>query len=125
MMEKKFSKFELARMKRTAQNVYSFIEKRNKMLNKLSIYEEELKALNDLIELTDAPTIALTGGFSTEDIIKKVVVVSDTVSKNGMPAKITKFEFIYPDTIIPPTKEEEIKEDLMDADFPKDDEFLL
>lgn len=56
------------------------------------------------IELTDAPTVAMTG-YHTEDIIKKVVTPTDQVTKDGTIIKKTTFEFIYPDTIVPPAKE--------------------
>lgn len=101
-MEKKFTKFELARMKRTAQNLNQYLTKKHKLVAKQMEIEAELAELNQLIELTDAPTKAMTGGFGTEDIIKKVVTPTDTVDKNGNVVKITSFEFIYPDTIIPP-----------------------
>ena len=106
-MEKKFTKFELARMKRTAQNVDQYISKKNKLVEKKKLIDDELAELNALIELTDAPTRAMTGGFGTEDIIKKVITVTDKVNKNGDAVKQTTFEFIYPDTIIPPTKDNE------------------
>ena len=107
-MEKKFTKFELARMKRTAQNVDQYISKKNKLVEKKKLIDAELAELNALIELTDAPTRAMTGGFGTEDIIKKVITVTDKVNKNGDTVKQTTFEFIYPDTIIPPTGNEPI-----------------
>ena len=72
-MEKKFTKFELARMKRTAQNLNQYLTKKHKLVAKQMEIEAELAELNQLIELTDAPTKAMTGGFGTEDIIKKVV----------------------------------------------------
>lgn len=106
-MEKKFTKFELARMKRTAQNVDQYISKKNKLVEKKKLIDDELAELNALIELTDAPTRAMTEGFGTEDIIKKVITVTDKVNKNGDAVKQTTFEFIYPDTIIPPTKDNE------------------
>ena len=54
----------------------------------------------------DAPTVAMTG-YHTEDIIKKVVTPTDQVDKNGNIIKKVTFEFIYPDTIVPPITEEE------------------
>lgn len=100
-MEKKFTKFELARLKRTAQNVEQFVSKKNKLTAQINKLNEELNAVNQMIELTDAPTVALTG-FHSEDIIKKVVTPTDKLDKNGNIIKTTTFEFIYPETIIPP-----------------------
>lgn len=106
MTNKEFTKFELARMKRTAQNVEGFLKQKNKLEAKKAETEEQLKVINEQIELTDAPTVAMTG-YHTEDIIKKVVTPTDQVDKNGNVIKKTTFEFIYPDTIIPPVEEEE------------------
>ena len=106
MANKEFTKFELARMKRTAQNVEGFLKQKNKLDEMKSKIEEELRIVNQQIELTDAPTVAMTG-YHTEDIIKKVVTPTDQVDKNGNIIKKVTFEFIYPDTIIPPVTEEE------------------
>ena len=102
MAKKEFTKFELARMKRTAQNVDGFLKQKNKLEAKKAEIDAQLKVINEQIELTDAPTVAMTG-HHTEDIIKKVVTPTDQVDKNGNIIKKTTFEFIYPDTIIPPT----------------------
>ena len=107
MTKKEFTKFELARLKRTAQNVEGFLKQKNKLEEKKTKIEEELSIINQQIELTDAPTVAMTG-YHTEDIIKKVVTPTDQVDKNGNIIKKVTFEFIYPDTIIPPVKEETI-----------------
>lgn len=101
MTKKEFTKFELARMKRTAQNVEGFLKQKNKLEEKKAKIEEELAIVNQQIELTDAPTVAMTG-YHTEDIIKKVVTPTDQVDKNGNIIKKVTFEFIYPDTIVPP-----------------------
>lgn len=105
-MEKKFTKFELARMKRTAQNVDQYITKKNKLVAKINELTDELKGIEELIELTDAPTKAMTGGYGTEDIIKKVITPTDKLDKNGNILKTTSYEFIYPETIVPPVSEE-------------------
>ena len=106
MKKKEFTKFELARLKRTAQNVEGFLKQKNKLEEKKAKIEEELAVINQQIELTDAPTVAMTG-YHTEDIIKKVVTPTDQVDKNGNIIKQVTFEFIYPDTIVPPVTEEE------------------
>ena len=111
MTEKKFTKFELARMKRTAQNVDQYISKKNKLATKITELQAELNSIQQLIDLTDAPTKAMTGGYGTEDIIKKVVTPTDKLDKNGNVIKMTTYEFLYPDTIIPPVKEDVVIED--------------
>ena len=114
MTKKEFTKFELARMKRTAQNVEGFLKQKNKLEEKKAKIEEELAVINQQIELTDAPTVAMTG-YHTEDIIRKVVTPTDQVDKNGNIIKKVTFEFIYPDTIVPPVTdvaEEEIPDNV-------------
>ena len=111
MTEKKFTKFELARMKRTAQNVDQYISKKNKLAAKITELQAELNGIQQLIDLTDAPTKAMTGGYGTEDIIKKIVTPTDKLDKNGNVIKMTTYEFLYPDTIIPPVKEDIVIED--------------
>lgn len=108
---KKFTKFELARMKRTAQNVNQYVTKKHKLMNKAKELTDEINDLQKLIDITDAPTRMITGGYGSEDIIKKVVVPTDKTDAKGNILKVTTFEFIYPDTIIPPAKEEEINEE--------------
>lgn len=107
MTTKEFTKFELARMKRTAQNVEGFLKQKNKLVAKKANIEAELAKINEQIELTDAPTVAMTG-YHTEDIIKKVVTPTDQVDKNGNVIKKTTFEFIYPETIVPPVNTETV-----------------
>ena len=113
MAKKEFTKFELARMKRTAQNVEGFLKQKNKLEEKKAKIEEELTIINQQIELTDAPTVAMTG-YHTEDIIRKVVTPTDQVDKNGNIIKKVTFEFIYPDTIVPPTLGPESAEETLE-----------
>ena len=124
MKKKEFTKFELARLKRTAQNVEGFLKQKNKLEAKKAEIEAELANVNQQIELTDAPTVAMPG-YHTEDIIKKVVTPTDQVDKNGNVIKKVTFEFIYPDTIVPPVTEEETlvnNEETMVSDKESDNE---
>lgn len=104
-MEKKFSKFELARIKRTAQNLAQYLTKKDKLLSEIALLQAKLDSVNAMIEAIDTPTKAITGGYSTMDIIKKVVTLTDRVDNCGNIVTTTKYEFIYPETIIPPTEE--------------------
>ena len=123
-MEKKFTKFELARMKRTAQNVDQYLTKKNKLVEKKATIEAELAEVNNLIELTDAPTKAMTGGYGTEDIIRKVVTPTDKLDKNGNVVKQTTYEFKYPETIIPIVTDTVTMEGMMGSDYDVDAERL-
>ena len=50
-MEKKFTKFELARIKRTAQNVDQYVTKKNKLLKKVEDMQKEVDMLQNLIDM--------------------------------------------------------------------------
>lgn len=121
MTNKEFTKFELARMRRTAQNVDGFLKQKNKLEEKKAKIEAELAIVKEQIELTDAPTVAMTGGFHTEDIIKKVVTPTDQVTKDGTVIKKVTFEFIYPDTIVPPVVIETPAEEALESSMEVED----
>lgn len=121
MEKKKFTKFELARLKRTAQNVSQFVTKKNKLITQIAELQAELDSINNMIDLTDAPTVALTG-YHSEQIIKKVVTPTDKLDKKGNILKQTTYEFIYPDTIIPPVIEVPTTEGMIGSDYDIDSE---
>lgn len=106
METKVFSKFEVARMKRTAQNVNQFLTKRDKLQNQITEIQDEIDKLNELIEVTDTPTKVMTGGYGTEDIFNKVVTPTDKLTKTGKVITVTTYKLKYPDTIIPPITED-------------------
>lgn len=110
---KELSKFEIAAIKRTAQNVNSMVTKKNKLREKLDTMQAEYDQLVDAQEQFEAPIRKITGGYSTEDLVTKVVEDSGKLDKDGKPIKITKFVLKYPDTILPPEPEnltsEEVK----------------
>ena len=105
MEEKKFTKFELARIKRTAQNVDQYVTKKNKLAAKVEEMQKEINELQQLIDMSDAPVKLTTGGYGVEQLVRKVVTPTDKLDKNGNIIKQTSYEFIYPDTIVPPVVE--------------------
>lgn len=122
-MEKKFTKFELARMKRTAQNVDQYVTKKNRLVAKIAEMQKEVDELQQLIDLSDAPIKLTTGGYGVEQIVRKVVTPTDKLDKNGNVLKQTTYEFIYPDTIVPPVEEGTAVEDTANvSDFPAEAE---
>lgn len=123
-MEKKFTKFELARLKRTAQNVSQFVTKKNRLVAKIAEMQEEINKLQELIDLSDAPIKLTFNGYGVEDLVKKVVTASDKLDNNGNIIKTTSFEFIYPDTIVPPVMEVPCTEGMCGSDFDADSETI-
>lgn len=102
---KKFTKFEVAAMKRTAANVDQFVRRRNTLMAKKNEIDAELDTINASIEAADAPTRAMTGGYGSEQLFTKEVTDTGKVDKNGTPIKTTKFVPKYPETIIPVEEE--------------------
>lgn len=98
---KKFTKFEIAAMKRTAANVDQFIRRRNVLQAKKDEIDAELATVNASIDAADGPTKTMTGGYGSEDLFEKVITDTGKVNKEGTPVKTTKFVLKYPETIIP------------------------
>lgn len=82
---------QFAAVKRVAQNVNFAVTKRNKIAEQISKLNEEYNALEAEIEGHEAGILALTG-HKSEDLVTKVVTVTDKVDKEGRPIKVTKYE---------------------------------
>jgi predicted transcriptional regulator len=129
-MEKKFTKFEIATIKRTAQNVNPLVTKKNKIKAKIEELSAELKSLETQQESWEAAIKEMTGGFTTEDLVEKVVISDGTKDKNGNEIKVTKYVLKYPETIVPviPTdvewvNEEETPDEKPNAEVSEDEEY--
>lgn len=103
MEEKKFSKFFVASLKRTAQNVYPLVRQRNKLQKQIEEAQEELNSINVQLEAYQTPIKEQTGGYTTDDLISREVIDTGKTDKNGKPVKQTVYKLIYPDTIVPNT----------------------
>ena len=141
-MEKKFSKIEIAMIKRTAQNVAQFVNKkekfnaeiekikasRNEMIaektksieatvdkmieTKTAKLQAEIDSLQPIIDSFQIPVKNMTGGYTTEDLISRVVEGTGKIDeKSGKEIMQTRFVLKYPETVIPVT------EDLGNADL--------
>ena len=95
---KEFSKFEIAAIKRTAQNVDKYVSKKTKLVAKRAELDTEIQSLQTMIDGWQEPIKHMTGGFTTEDLITKKI---DKSGENP----ITKYELKYPETVIPETSE--------------------
>ena len=101
----KFTKFQKANLKRYAQIMDPLISKRNRVAAKIAELQKEVEGYQEQIDMTDVLVKGMTGGYSIEAIIRKVITPTDKLDKNGNVVKITTFEFIHPETIIPPVEE--------------------
>ena len=104
-MKKEFSKFFIASLKRTAQNVSPLVRRKQKLQAEIADREAELESIQKQLETFEAPIKEATGGYGTEDLIVRTVEVTDKTDKDGKPIKSTKWNLKYPDTIIPPVEE--------------------
>ena len=91
---KEFSKFEIAAIKRTAQNVDKYVSKKTKLVAKRAELDTEIQSLQTMIDGWQEPIKHMTGGFTTEDLITKKI---DKSGENP----ITKYELKYPEAVIP------------------------
>ena len=101
-MEKKFSKIEIAVIKRTAQNVNQFVTKKEKLDAKIAELEAEKASLQPIIDSFQGPIKEMTGGYTTEDlVIKETVGTGKMDEKTGKEIMQTRFVLKYPETVIP------------------------
>ena len=103
---KKFSKFEIATIKRTAQSVNPMVSKKAKLKEQIDALQTEYDQLNTMQEQYEASIKTMTGGYGTEDLVDKVIETTSAVDKNGKPIKVTKYVLKYPETVIPVAAEE-------------------
>ena len=73
-MNRELSRFELAIVKRTAQNTKSLRTKRDKLVEKIEKAQEELGVINEAIE---APIKTMTGGFTSEEVLAGIMAVAE------------------------------------------------
>lgn len=114
---KEFSKFEIATIKRTAQNVAPLVRRKNKIKEKMDELYAELQQLETQQTQWEQAIVTMTGGYTTEDLVDKVIETTNSVDKDGNPIKVTKYVLKYPDTVVPvPTSvvpvQEEVQEEI-------------
>ena len=100
--EKKFDKFFVANLKRTAQMVSPMVREKQKLQAEVNAKNERISILEGQIESLDGH-IRRECGFGVEDLIVRHVVETGKFDKDGKPIKVTKWELKYPETIVPPT----------------------
>ncbi len=78
---KELSRFELAIIKRTAQNTKSLRTKRDKLVEKIEKAQEELGVINEAIEGFEAPIKTMTGGFTSEEVLAGIMAVAEATEE--------------------------------------------
>lgn len=105
-IERKFDKFFVANLKRTAQMVSPMVREKDKLVNEINEKHARIDALRAQIESLDSH-VRQACGYGVEDLITREVVNTGKLNNAGKPVKVTKWILKYPETIIPPTEEQE------------------
>lgn len=111
---KEFSKFEIATIKRTAQNVAPLVRRKTKIKEQIAKLQEEYDLLNAQQLQWEQAIVTMTCGYTTEDLVEKVVETTNSVDKDGNPVKTTKYVLKYPDTVVP--VQEEVQEEVIESE---------
>ena len=118
---KNISASQFASIKRIYMNVSPLIVKKNKLISKINELTLEIAQINDEIAGNEMGVKALTGGYSSEQLVTRTVENTGKVNSNGSAIKSTKYspnpEYI---TWNEKTKKYELKELIEEA--PKDTE---
>ena len=76
---KKLSKFEMAAVKRTAQNVKGMRKRKAKLEEKQSELTKEINDLDEMISTWELPILKLTDGFTSEQVLNGEMEESETI----------------------------------------------
>lgn len=105
MAKKEFSKFLIATVKRTAQNVYPLVRQKAKLIKTIEEAKAELESIQIQIDGFEAPIKEATGGYGTEDLVIREVTSTGKLDKNGKELKVTSYRLKYPETLVPEVDE--------------------
>ena len=117
-----FSKMFIGSMKRTAQNVYPLMAQLEKKKAEINALMGKIRELEEDIDAYEAPIKSKTGGFSSTDLVERVIETTDKVDKDGRPIKITKWVLKYPETVVPEITPNSCAQDVCGSDFDVDKE---
>jgi len=106
MAKKEFSKFLIATVKRTAQNVYPLVRQKAKLTKTIEEAKAELESIQIQIDGFEAPIKEATGGYGTEDLVIREVTSTGKLDKNGKELKVTSYRLKYPETLVPEVEED-------------------
>lgn len=96
---KTFTTREIAQIKRTAQNVAPIVAKRDRVLAKVRELYAEIETLDAQIDAWETAVKIMTGGFTTNDLVDRVV--NETTTADGKVVKTVTYVLKFPDTVVP------------------------
>lgn len=120
---KTFTTREIAQIKRTAQNVAPIVAKRERVYAKIKSLYTELEALDTQIEAWETAVKAMTNGFTTNDLVDRVV--NETTTAEGKVVKTVTYVLKFPDTVVPTESLTEIIPDVPFEEYPMTPEECL
>ena len=88
---KNISASQFASIKRIYMNVSPLIVKKNKLISKINELTLEIAQINDEIAGNEMGVKALTGGYSSEQLVIRTVENTGKVNSNGSAIKSTKY----------------------------------
>ena len=88
---KNISASQFASIKRIYMNVSPLIIKKNKLISKINELTLEIAQINDEIAGNEMGVKALTGGYSSEQLVVRTVENTGKVNSNGSAIKSTKY----------------------------------
>lgn len=110
---KTFTTREIAQIKRTAQNVAPIVAKRERVYDKIKSLYMELETLDAQIDAWETAVKAMTNGFTTNDLVDRVVNVVTTAE--GKAVKTVTYVLKFPETVVP--AESPAETEILDVPF--------
>lgn len=121
MAEKKeFNRTFIASMKNIAKSISSSVKERDKLEREIAERQARIAEIDQDITESEAIVRRKTG-YGVMDLIKRDVIDTGKVDKNGKPIKVTQYNLIYPETIVPTTPIGEDAEQVDDLPFMTED----
>lgn len=105
---KKLSKFEMAAVKRTAQNVKGMRKRKAKLEEKQSELTKEINKLDEMISTWELPILKLTDGFTSEQVLNGEMEESETIMNSFEEQSDLEGSFVLDDS---PLDEPAVKDD--------------
>lgn len=128
-MEKRFSKIEISSIKTIAKNVTPYVNKKNKVDEKIKEIHEKVEEMikkrveekvakleaekagyQAIIDSMNATVKHITGGYTTEDLVNREVVKTGKLDQNGKEILQTRYTLKYPETVVPVLDEKDFDE---------------
>lgn len=68
-IKQELTRFEMAAIRRTAQNIKTMVDKRDKLTERIEKLSNELTDVVEMIDMWEAPVKKMTGGYTSEQVL--------------------------------------------------------